>query len=41
MIRALIPKEEVLVPSITDSELLSDYFKVKVKVPEKGVIRRN
>ena len=37
--KALIPKE-VLVPSITDSELLSDYFKVKVKVPEKGVKKK-
>ena len=37
--KALIPKE-VLVPSITDDELLSDYFKVKVKIPEKGVKKK-
>ena len=37
--KALIPSE-VLVPSIVDSNLLSDYFKVKVKVPEKGVKKR-
>ena len=37
--KALIPKE-VLVPSITDSNLLSDYFKVKVKIPEKGVKKK-
>ena len=35
----MIPKE-VLVPSITDDELLSDYFKVKVKIPEKGVKKK-
>ena len=37
--KALIPKED-LVPSITDDELLSDYFKVKVKIPEKGVKKK-
>lgn len=37
--KALIPKE-VLVPAITDGELLSDYFKVKVKIPEKGVKKK-
>ena len=37
--KALIPKE-VLVPSITNSDLLSDYFKVKVKIPEKGVKKK-
>ena len=37
--KALIPKE-VLVPGITDDELLSDYFKVKVKIPEKGVKKK-
>ena len=37
--KALIPKE-VLVPSKADEQLLSDYFKVKVKVPEKGVKKK-
>ena len=37
--KALIPKE-VLVPNIVDSDLLSDYFKVKIKVPEKGVKKK-
>lgn len=37
--KALIPKE-VLVPNIADGELLSDYFKVKVKIPEKGVKKK-
>ena len=37
--KALVPKE-VLVPSIADSELLSDYLKVKVKIPEKGVKKK-
>ena len=37
--KALIPKE-ILVPSIADGELLSDYFKVKVKIPEKGVKKK-
>lgn len=37
--KAIIPKE-VLVPKIADSNLLSDYFKVKVKVPEKGVKKK-
>ena len=37
--KALIPKE-ILVPNIADGELLSDYFKVKVKVPEKGVKKK-
>ena len=37
--KALIPNE-VLVPSIVDNNLLSDYFKVRVKVPEKGVKKR-
>ena len=37
--KTLIPKE-ILVPSIADSELLSDYFKVKVKIPEKGVKKK-
>ena len=37
--KTLIPKE-ILVPSIADGELLSDYFKVKVKIPEKGVKKK-
>ena len=37
--KALVPKE-VLVSSIADSELLSDYLKVKVKIPEKGVKKK-
>ena len=37
--KALIPKE-ILVPNIVDSDLLSDYFKVKVKIPEKGVKKK-
>ena len=37
--KALIPKE-VLIPNIADGELLSDYFKVKVKAPEKGVKKK-
>lgn len=37
--KALIPKE-VLVPNIVDCELLSDYFKVKVIVPLKGVKKK-
>ena len=37
--KALIPKE-VLVPNIVDDELLSDYFKVNVKKPEKGVKKK-
>ena len=37
--KALIPKE-ILVPNIADGELLSDYFKVKVKIPEKGVKKK-
>ena len=37
--KALIPKE-VLVPNIVDGELLSDYFKVKVIVPLKGVKKK-
>ncbi len=37
--KALLPKE-ILVPNITDNNLLSDYFKIKVKVPEKGVKKK-
>ncbi len=37
--KALVPKE-VLVSSIADSELLSDYLKIKVKIPEKGVKKK-
>ncbi len=37
--KALIPKE-VLVSSIADGDLLSDYLKVKVKIPEKGVKKK-
>ena len=37
--KALIPKE-VLVPNIVDSNLLSDYFKVSVRVPIKGVKKK-
>ena len=37
--KALLPKE-ILVPNITDENLLSDYFKIKVKVPEKGVKKK-
>ena len=37
--KTLIPKE-ILVPNIADGELLSDYFKVKVKIPEKGVKKK-
>lgn len=34
--KALIPKE-VLVPSIVDEKLLSEYFNISIKVPVKGV----
>ena len=37
--KALIPKE-VLVPDIVDEKLLSDYFKISVKIPLKGVKRK-
>lgn len=37
--KTLIPKE-VLVPSIADGDLLSDYLKVKVRIPEKGVKKK-
>ncbi len=37
--KTLIPKE-VLVPSIVDGDLLSDYLKVKVRIPEKGVKKK-
>ena len=37
--KALLPKE-VLIPSIADSNLLSDYLKIKVKIPEKGVKKK-
>ena len=37
--KGVLPRE-VLVPSIVDDKLLSDYFNVKVKVPERGVKRK-
>ena len=37
--KALVPKE-LLVPDIVDADLLTDYFKVKIKVPEKGVKKK-
>ena len=37
--KALLPKE-ILVPDIADGSLLSDYFKVNVKVPERGVKKK-
>ena len=37
--KALVPKE-LLVPDIVDADLLADYFKVKIKVPEKGVKKK-
>ena len=37
--KALIPKE-VLVPDIVDDKLLSDYFKIGVKVPIRGVKKK-
>ena len=37
--KALIPKE-ILVPNIVDDKLLSDYFKISVKVPERGVKKK-
>ncbi len=37
--KALVPKE-VLVPAIVDDKLLSDYFKISVKVPERGVKKK-
>ena len=37
--KALVPKE-VLVPSIVDDKLLSDYFRISVKVPERGVKKK-
>ncbi|MBR3198465.1 MAG: excinuclease ABC subunit UvrC [Bacilli bacterium] len=37
--KALIPKE-IIVPSIVDNKLLSDYFKINVKVPEKGTKKK-
>ena len=37
--KALMPKE-IIVPSIVDDKLLSDYFKKVVKIPEKGVKKK-
>lgn len=37
--KALIPKE-VLVPDIADNNLLTDYFKVNIRKPEKGVKKK-
>ena len=37
--KGVLPRE-VLVPSIVDDKLLSDYFNIKVKVPERGVKRK-
>lgn len=37
--KGILPRE-VLVPSIVDDKLLSDYFNIKVKVPERGVKRK-
>ena len=37
--KALVPKE-LLVPDIVDADLLADYLKVKIKVPEKGVKKK-
>ena len=37
--KALIPKE-VLVPDIVDENLLTDYFKISVRVPIKGVKKK-
>ena len=37
--KALVQKE-LLVPDIVDADLLADYFKVKIKVPEKGVKKK-
>lgn len=34
--KGILPRE-VLVPSIVDEKLLSDYFNIRVKVPERGV----
>ncbi|MBR2833767.1 MAG: excinuclease ABC subunit UvrC [Bacilli bacterium] len=37
--KGVLPRE-VLVPSIVDDKLLSDYFNIKVKVPERGVKKK-
>ena len=37
--KGVLPRE-VLVPSIVDDKLLSDYFNIKVKAPERGVKRK-
>ena len=37
--RAILPKE-LLVPDIVDANLLSDYFKISVRIPEKGVKKK-
>lgn len=37
--KALIPKE-VLVPDIVDENLLTDYFKISVRVPIKGIKKK-
>ncbi|MBR3898425.1 MAG: excinuclease ABC subunit UvrC [Bacilli bacterium] len=37
--KGILPRE-VLVPDIVDSELLSNYFEVKVRIPERGVKRK-
>lgn len=37
--KGVLPRE-VLVPSIVDDKLLSDYFNIKVKVPERGIKRK-
>ncbi len=37
--KGVLPRE-VLVPSIVDDKLLSDYFNIKVRVPERGVKRK-
>ena len=34
--KAILPKE-ILVPNIVDKKLLEDYFKIKIKTPERGV----
>ena len=37
--KGVLPRE-ILVPSIVDDKLLSDFFNIKVKVPERGVKRK-
>ena len=37
--KGVLPRE-VLVPSIVDDKLLSDYFNIKVKVPERGLKKK-